>query len=121
MPTERAVVVCVELDRRYAPGGAIWPLADEAQELHELARSSGCQVVGELVARRHRPIAGTLLGAGKLDELASVVTEAQAQLAVFNCELSPAQRARYLAALRARLHRSIQKSGYGDILVKEEG
>ncbi|MDP3722553.1 MAG: GTPase HflX [Candidatus Omnitrophota bacterium] len=102
MPTERAVVVCVELDRRYAPGGAIWPLADEAQELHELARSSGCQIVGELTARRHRPIAGTLLGAGKLDELASVVAQAQAQVAVFNCELSPAQQRNIEELLRVK-------------------
>jgi len=102
MPTERAVVVSVELDRRYAPGGAIWPLADEAQELHELARSSGCQIVGELTARRHRPIAGTLLGAGKLDELASVVAQAQAQVAVFNCELSPAQQRNIEEILRVK-------------------
>jgi len=102
MPIERAVVVCVELDRRYAPGGAIWPLADEAQELQELARSSGCQIVGELTARRHRPIAGTLLGAGKLDELASVVAQAQAQVAVFNCELSPAQQRNIEEILRVK-------------------
>lgn len=102
MSTERAVVVCVELDRRYAPGGAVWPLADEAQELNELARSSGCQVVRELVARRHRPIAGTLLGAGKLDELASLVADAQAQVVVFNCELSPAQQRNIEDLLRVK-------------------
>lgn len=69
MPAERAVLVTVQLDPRFSPGSAIWPLADEARELAELARSAGCQVAAEVAARRHRPVAGTFLGGGKLDEI----------------------------------------------------
>jgi len=68
-----------------------WPLADEQRELEELAISAGCRIVGTATARRHRPVAGTLIGSGKLDELAQLVEETQAQVVIFNQELSTAQ------------------------------
>ena len=91
MPAERALLVTVQLDQRFSQGAARWPLADEAQELRELAVSAGCRVVGEPAARRHTPVAGTFLGEGKLEELAQAVRELQAQVVIFSQELSPAQ------------------------------
>jgi GTP-binding protein HflX len=91
MPAERAVLVTVQLDPRFSKGTARWPLEDEARELRELATSSGCQVAAELGVRRHQPIAGTFLGEGKLEELASLVRAQRGQVVIFNQELSPAQ------------------------------
>jgi len=91
MAAEHAVLVTVQLDPRFSSGYARWPVADEARELAELARSAGCEVAAEVVARRHRPVAGTFLGLGKLEEIARAAAEAQAQVVVFNQELSPAQ------------------------------
>ncbi|MBI3021207.1 MAG: GTPase HflX, partial [Candidatus Omnitrophica bacterium] len=91
MSIERALLISVQLDPRFQPGSAVWSLADEAQELKELVRSSGCRVVGEMNVKRHQPVAGTFLGAGKLEEIAQSVVDRQAQAVVFNRELSPAQ------------------------------
>lgn len=92
MIAERAVLITVQFDPRYEPGGGpAWSAADEADELRELARSSGCDVVEALTAKRHQPVAGTFLGSGKLEEIGAAVGEGQAQVVIFNRELSPAQ------------------------------
>ena len=102
MPSERALLVSVQLDPRFALGRSIWSLEDEAQELQELAASSGCRMVGAIHARRHRPIAGTFLGAGKLDEIAQAVQEWQAQVVIFSQELSSAQQRNIEEILRVK-------------------
>jgi len=86
---ERAVVVTVEFDRR--AGRSEWPLSDERQELQELARSAGCEVIDSINAPRHTPVAATLIGSGKLEEIHDVVHANRAQVVIFNQELSPAQ------------------------------
>ena len=102
MPAERAVLVTVQLDPRFSKGRAIWPLADEAAELNELARSAGCEVVGDIQAKRHQPVAGTFLGDGKLEEIAQAAAAARAQVVIFNQELSPAQQRNIEEALRVK-------------------
>ncbi|MBI4340998.1 MAG: GTPase HflX [Candidatus Omnitrophica bacterium] len=91
MPSERAVLVTVQLDPRFSKGERLWSIEDEASELKELSLSCGCRVVGEVLARRHEPVAATLVGSGKLEEVAAVASEAQAQAVIFNQELSAAQ------------------------------
>lgn len=91
MSSENAVLVTVQLDPRFSKGSAIWPIEDEANELKELAVSSGCKVAAEVSVRRHQPVSGTFIGSGKLDEIHAIVHQNQAQTAIFNHELSPAQ------------------------------
>jgi len=102
MPAERAVLVNVHFDPRFSKGAMTWQLADEADELRELVTSAGCRIVGEVSARRHRPVAGTFLGDGKLREVAEQVTALQGQVVVFNQELSPAQQRNIEDILRAK-------------------
>ena len=85
---ERALLVTIEFDRGR---GGTWAMADELGELEELARSSGCEVVGTVPVRRHEPVSGTLIGSGKLEEIAQQVIDTKAQVVIFNQELSPAQ------------------------------
>ncbi|WP_425148532.1 GTPase HflX [Deinococcus sp.] len=64
---------------------------ERLQELSELARTAGAEVVyKELVARKHLK-AGTLVGAGKLEELTSRAYHLDAQTLVFGQELGAAQ------------------------------
>ena len=56
-----------------------------------LAESAGAAVVGALVQERGPVHAGTLLRRGKVEELAGLVRERRADLAVFDEDLSPTQ------------------------------
>ena len=60
-------------------------------ELHELAVSAGAEVVGEFLQRRDKPDPATLIGRGKLQELAGASAMSNADLIVFDHELSPSQ------------------------------
>lgn len=60
-------------------------------EFEELARSAGAEVAATLIQRRPRPDAATLVGPGKLDEIAGVVASTHADLILFDHDLTPSQ------------------------------
>lgn len=60
-------------------------------ELKGLVKTAGVKVVGELVQNRQRPHAATCLGKGKLDELKDLLDLTQAELVIFDNNLTPAQ------------------------------
>ena len=60
-------------------------------ELRGLVTTAGVQVVGELVQRRERPHRATCFGKGKVEELRQVIEQSDAELVVFDNNLSPAQ------------------------------
>ncbi len=60
-------------------------------ELRELATSAGAEVVGEFFQRKHQPDPATLLGRGKLQEIAGAAASAGADLLIFDHDLSPSQ------------------------------
>lgn len=68
--------------------------ADYSESLNELmllAASAGLKVAGLVEGKRHKPDAGLFVGTGKADEIAEVVRETEADLVIFNNELSPVQ------------------------------
>lgn len=60
-------------------------------ELEELARTAGVEVVGYLIQNRKAPDAASYLGDGKLEELKNAADELEADLIIFDDELSPVQ------------------------------
>ena len=60
-------------------------------EFEELARSAGAEVAAVLVQRRAKPDPATLIGEGKLEEIAGVAVSANADLVLFDHDLSPSQ------------------------------
>ena len=63
--------------------------ADESlAELRTLAESAGAKVVGEILQRRDRPDPATLIGAGKLEEIAGAAASANADLLLFDHDLT---------------------------------
>lgn len=60
-------------------------------ELEELAATAGAQVVARVVQKRSAFDAATVIGAGRLEELAEFCKNDGAELVIFDCELSPAQ------------------------------
>jgi GTP-binding protein HflX len=60
-------------------------------ELNGLATTAGSTVVGTLTQRREKPDSTTYLGKGKVSELKSLVGQHQADVVLFDNDLSPAQ------------------------------
>jgi len=82
---ERAVLVSV-----IKPGRHNQP-HDPFGELHGLATTAGATVVGSLVQRRQHPDAGSYLGHGKVEELKSLIGQLEADVVIFDNELTPGQ------------------------------
>jgi GTP-binding protein HflX len=61
------------------------------EELGLLVESAGARVVGTLIQERKRKDPATLIGRGKVEEVARVSNEREADLVVFDDELTPAQ------------------------------
>ena len=60
-------------------------------ELRTLAQSAGAKVVGEILQRRDRPDPATLIGAGKLEEIAGAAASVNADLLLFDHDLTASQ------------------------------
>jgi GTP-binding protein HflX len=63
---------------------------DPLEELHGLATTAGTQVVDELIQRRSSPDHSTFLGKGKVEELRLMVERHEADVVIFDNDLSPA-------------------------------
>jgi GTP-binding protein HflX len=72
-------------------------------EFRELVASAGGQVVAELAQHRSRPDPATLIGAGKVEEIAGVAASTEADLVLFDHDLSPTQLRNLEAALPCRV------------------
>ena len=64
---------------------------ESLDELRALAMSAGAQVVGEFLQRRDRPDPATLIGRGKLEEIAGAAASVSADLILFDHDLSASQ------------------------------
>src|SRR5687767_8695561 len=82
---ERAILVSVALPHRPFVGD------DPLDELRGLATTAHAQVVGSLTQKRHDLIPGTYIGKGKLAELTDLVKAEDADVVIFDNDLSPAQ------------------------------
>jgi GTPase len=82
---EKAFLVSVALPTRP------WVGKDPLEELDGLATTAGAIVVGGLVQRRQNIIPATYIGKGKLAELQEQVKATDADVVIFDNDLSPAQ------------------------------
>ena len=83
---ERALLVGLE-----TPAESKWDHAESLQELGELVKSAGGEVVETMIQRRQSPTAAYYIGPGKANELAELCRQANVGTVIFNDELSPAQ------------------------------
>jgi GTP-binding protein HflX len=65
--------------------------------------SAGAEIAAELLQRRPKPDPATLIGAGKIEELAGIAESTQADLILFDHDLSPTQLRNLDAALPCRV------------------
>ena len=60
-------------------------------ELEELAKTAGAETVARVLQKRPSPEPATVLGEGKIEELKELAKQLEADLAVFDCELTASQ------------------------------
>ena len=83
---ERALLVQVVVDRRGKEEASA-----ALMELERLVDTAGATVVGTMTQRRSRPTANFFIGEGKLADIQMGCRRAEANLVIFNNELSPVQ------------------------------
>lgn len=60
-------------------------------ELEELAKTAGADTLARVLQKRPSPEPATVLGEGKIEELKEVAQQMEADLAIFDCELTASQ------------------------------
>src|SRR5579872_6507304 len=72
-------------------------------ELRDLATSAGAEIAGEILQRRDRPDPATLIGRGKLEEIAEAAASVSADLLLFDHDLTPSQQRNIENVVHARV------------------
>src|SRR6185312_6452172 len=90
---------------RKSDDSAVAPVTTEESlaEFRELAASAGAEIAGEFIQRRDRPDPATLIGTGKLQEIAGAVASTGADLVLLDHELSPSQQRNIEQEVKARV------------------
>jgi GTPase len=99
-PRQRAFIVGIDL--RSDP--SLLSVDDSLAELALLAHTAGLDVVGEISQKLDHPHPETFIGSGKVEEVKALVEETQAQIIIFDNELSP----RHLRELETRFGEEVQ-------------
>jgi GTP-binding protein HflX len=90
-----------------SPAPGLVPAGLDAEEslteFRELVASAGAVVAAEVMQRRSRLDPATLIGAGKVEEIAGIAASAEADLVLFDHDLSPTQLRNLEAALPCRV------------------
>ena len=76
---------------------------DSLDELRSLATSAGATIAGEFTQRKDRPDPATLIGKGKLEEIAGAAASVSADVILFDHDLSPSQQRNVERVLNTRV------------------
>jgi GTP-binding protein HflX len=82
---------------------SLLPAAESLTELAELANTAGAEVVGTTTQRLDHPHVATYVGKGKVEEVKEAARAADANVVVFDDELSPSQQRNLEKALGAKV------------------
>ncbi len=94
---ERAVIVSLSL------AGGEDDLDMRLAELRELGLTAGARIVGEFSQSRRAPDMATYIGPGKVEDLKGEISSADADLVIFDDELTPTQQRNLSEALDRRV------------------
>lgn len=94
--SERAVLVGVVLPDHYVENQPL-------EELEGLAEAAGCRVAGKITQKRETPDAATYLGSGKVEELSMLIQARDADVVIFDNDLSPGQTRNLEKALEVKV------------------
>jgi len=88
---DRALLVVVDLRRKPAGGGGVGSSEGRVDELRELCKTAGVRVMGVIEQRRPEPDPKYLIGRGKLEDVLVRAMQLDANVLIFDPDLSPGQ------------------------------
>lgn len=94
---DRAYLVAADLPH------ALLPAAESLQELAELAKTAGAVVAGSTTQKLEHPNAATYIGSGKVEEVVLERKRLDANVVIFDDELSPSQQRNLEKALGVKV------------------
>jgi len=89
--------------RSKAPAIPEFTAEESLNELRGLAISAGAEIAGEFLQHRDRPDPATLIGRGKLEEIAGAVASVSADLILFDHDLTASQQRNIESAVGTRV------------------
>ena len=96
--TETAILARIVL-----PGESATDVDESLDEMRQLARTAGANVAQVFVQYRPKPCPATLVGKGKVEEIKAAIEEFEADLVVFDSDLTPAQGSKLEEALGVKI------------------
>ena len=96
---ERAILVGVGIKGEHRN----WTIDGSLDELGQLARTAGAEVVGRMVQNLEKPAHSHYLGSGKMEELLALKETLNYDTAIFNDELRPTQQENLETALGVKV------------------
>ena len=82
---ERAILIGIDTPE------ADWPVAESLDELDQLATTAGVTCVDRIIQRLPAPHPATVLGSGKVEEVAELLRAQDCDAVIFDLELKPVQ------------------------------
>jgi GTP-binding protein HflX len=86
-----------------APSIPEFSAEESLEELRTLATSAGAEIAGEFLQHRDRPDPATLIGKGKLEEIAGAAASVSADLILFDHDLTASQQRNVERVLKTRV------------------
>jgi GTPase len=88
---EQAILVGLELTRKSAATKHDVDAGESLAELAVLASSAGANIIDSILQKRHVIDSATLIGAGKVQEIADLAEASKADVVIFDHDLTPTQ------------------------------
>jgi len=101
--TENPSILSADASTEQAHELPVLDAEESLAEFRELVGSAGGMVAAELLQRRAKPDPATLIGSGKVEEIAGVAASVEADLILFDHDLTPTQLRNLEAALPCRV------------------
>lgn len=97
-PVERAILVGVQFET-----DPEWELEYSLNELESLADTAGVNTLGRCTQSREKPHPATFVGKGKVEEIHKMAEVMEADVIIFDTELSPAQMSNLEKAIKRQI------------------